>query len=301
MGLSRAVSLPALPTTSRPVERRKPQPKGDRGVKSDRGGKPSLPQLHKDKAVPLSEICEFGDPRAAMRTIADLEERLGVQRFSQVASKSVAIHAAVRAGRAGLVKHMLARGFNPNLTAPDGRTPCYCAVELVRHNTTTSQLQHPDREQVLLLLLEHRANPNAVVAATKETALDAAARYNNEEMVGLLLAHGAKPTVRTKASNRELQKRLPRHEKPAPDKGGSALQRLFSQEQERVQALFQLHKEGEDSDLEGKGWAIRVVSAEGNFATVRVKLGPATFYLSCQQVPLVVTNDAGITIFGSYG
>lgn len=285
MGLSGAVSLPSL-HSSQHSRRQRP------------AKKTKLPPLTKDKQVPLSEICEFGDPRAALRTVADLEEKLGVQRFSQVASQSLAIHAAVRSGRAALVRHLLQRGFNPNLAAPDGRTPLFCAVELIRHNTTTAQLQHPGRNEVLEILLGAKANPNAVVAALRETPLDAAARLNNEDMVGQLLAAGAMPTkhTHTKASSRELQRRLPRAAPPRKSRG-SSLQQLCQARLAEIKALFRLYVEGEGEDLLGKDWAVRVVSAEGNFATLRVKLGPATYYLACQQDPLVVTADSGMTVF----
>jgi hypothetical protein len=40
-----------------------------------------------------------------------------------------------------------------------------------------------------------------------------------------------------------------------------------------------------------------VVSAEGNFATVKARVAGINFYLSCQIKPLTVTNEFGMTVF----
>jgi hypothetical protein len=274
---------------------------------------PSLPPISpqkKAKRIPLVEMAEHGDFRAVSAVLADLETRLSPRAFASKASTSEALHAAVRSGRLQIVDYMLKKGFNPNLRNKAGQTPLHIAVDLVRQGNSVAsyQMARLGRDDILPRLLEARADTN-VRDGKGSTPLDAAVKYSNEQTVELLVEAGAMPTKNTgKPSNRNLARKIQRLEKVAKAQqptldnrsAPSKLTRFCQAHSADLRALFRLFAEGAESSLTGEddgGWNLQVVSAEGNFATVKARIAGINFYLSCQIKPLSVTNEFGMTVF----
>jgi hypothetical protein len=120
------------------------------------------------------------------------------------------------------------------------------------------------------------------------------------------------PTKKTaKPSNKGLARKLRRLSKVSdaresgPVENRSAPSKLTSfckAHAEELRALFRLFADGAESSITGQderdgGWSLQVVSAEGNFATVKARVAGINFYLSCQIKPLSVTNEFGMTVF----
>ena len=119
---------------------------------------------------------------------------------------------------------LLDLGADPNIGDVTGMTPLYAAVDL---NTFADTPGRPtpkpsgklDAVSVVKALLEHGANPNAILSApilvrvhdrgdgtlgAGATSLMRAAKKGDVEMMRLLLAHGADPRLRTRTGTEAL-------------------------------------------------------------------------------------------------
>jgi len=217
-----------------------------------------------------------------------------------------------------LVDLLLKKGFNPNHRDKAGQTPLHVVIDLVRQGNSVAsyQMARLGRDEILPRLLEGKADTNARDARGM-SSLDRAIKYNNEQTIEVLVQAGAMPTKKTmKPTDKGLARKIKRLQKiaetrearsqtPNPVKGGtrSAPSRLayFCQTHStELRALFRLFAEGAESSSSGDdngGWILHVVSAEGNFATVKARIAGINFYLSCQIKPLSVTNEFGMTVF----
>jgi ankyrin repeat protein len=206
---------------------------------------------------------------------------------------------------------MLKNVFNPNLRDKAGRTPVHIAVDLIRQGNSVAsyQMARLGRDDILPRLLEARADTN-VRDSNGVTPLDQAIKYSNDGLVELLVNAGAMPTKKTlKPSNKGLARKLKRLEKASAARDSTPLENksapsklagFCNAHSADLRALFRLFEEGAESSLTGQdggGWSIQVVSAEGNFATVKARIAGINFYLSCQIKPLSVTNEFGMTVF----
>ena len=106
-----------------------------------------------------------------------------------------ALAAACVAGDIQAVRDALAKGAEPNSRDETGLTPLMFAARGDRPNMSLpTATDHPD---VVQLLLEHRADPNAATDSGF-VALFWAARYGHEKVVKGLIEHGARVNAKDK-------------------------------------------------------------------------------------------------------
>jgi hypothetical protein len=172
---------------------------------------------------------------------------------------------------------------------------------------------------VLPRLLEAKADPNQTAPIKTPrgmhvvhcTPLDAAAKYNNQEIAAILISHNAVPSRKTKASAAVLKRKL----KPLITASEQEKRRVLAEEKsaparltafckahaEDLRALLRLYVEATDTVIRDEAaaepWMLKVVSSEGNFATLKLRLGGTSFFLSLQMRPLKVINEFGMCVY----
>mmetsp|Transcript_17532 Transcript_17532/g.43694 ORF Transcript_17532/g.43694 Transcript_17532/m.43694 type:complete len:320 (+) Transcript_17532:738-1697(+) len=135
------------------------------------------------------EVCKFGNVNVVRILLHELTENMNVTQFSEMASSSPAVFAAVEANKNALevTTFLLKNGFNPNVrSAQNQETPLICLVKKLRHGTNAAWIQDKDSMGVCKLLLSHRGDVNAR-DVHKRTALWYAAKFNNEGLAKFLL------------------------------------------------------------------------------------------------------------------
>ena len=86
-----------------------------------------------------------------------------------------------------LVSYLIKNGAKVNMEDCDGRTALHYAVNA----------DHPDKKQIVQLLLDNGADINIKDGITNETALDMAYQSNDSEIVQLLKSYASKETIKT--------------------------------------------------------------------------------------------------------
>jgi len=164
---------------------------------------------------------------AARQNAADALEALaqsGANLNATDPDNMTALNVAIINAHYDAAARLLDLGADPNIGDVTGMTPLYAAVDM---NTFADTPGRPtpkpsgklDAVAIVTALLEHRANPNAVLSApilvrvhdrgdgtlgAGATPLMRAAKKGDVEMMRVLLAHGADPTSRTKAGTEAL-------------------------------------------------------------------------------------------------
>mmetsp|Transcript_92060 Transcript_92060/g.246114 ORF Transcript_92060/g.246114 Transcript_92060/m.246114 type:complete len:323 (+) Transcript_92060:73-1041(+) len=246
------------------------------------------------------EACQYGD-LALVRTYVQERQEGPAKEYLDWSSQSPAILVAAKFCQVRVLEYLLMNrlGFNANRRDADSIPPLHHAVWALRQGTAVSALAFPDRDRVLDLLIDGKADVNAVDPKGR-SALWYASKSNNAVLVETLLAAKANPDTVNAKSSREVHRkvlaaRIPQPGRRPRSRGG------FSPRAALLNLLRERYREIRDDIQQGgrklEPMGLKLVDVNDNCAVVRAQSGHNRWVLSLQLDPFHVCDETGAVIF----